>query len=66
MSGLIGWTVVVPTLIGAAIGLRIDDRHPSSYSWTLMLLLSGLIVGCLNAWRWLDREHTQIQDDQND
>ena len=65
MSGLIGWTVVVPTLIGAAIGLWIDERQPSTCSWTLMLLLTGLIVGCLNAWRWIDRQCNQIQDDQN-
>jgi ATP synthase protein I len=63
MSGLIGWTVVVPTLIGAGIGIWVDNRYPSPYSWALMLLLAGLIVGCLNAWRWVNSEYKEMQED---
>ena len=66
MSGLIGWTVAVPTLIGAGLGLWIDKRYPSSYSWTLMLLLLGLIIGCLNAWHWVDSEYKQMQEDSDE
>ncbi len=65
MSGLVGWTVALPTLVGAALGIWVDRRYPGPYSWTLMLMLTGLIVGCLNAWHWIDRERTQIQEDQN-
>ncbi len=57
MSGLIGWTVAIPTLIGAALGIWIDNHYPSTYSWTLMLLLMGLIIGCLNAWHWVHSEY---------
>ena len=39
--GLIGWSVVVPTLIGAAIGLWLDRHHPGERSWTLALSLPG-------------------------
>ena len=53
MSGLIGWSVTIPTLIGAALGIWVDKHYPSTYSWTLMLLLMGLIIGCLNAWHWV-------------
>ena len=42
MSGLIGWSVTVPTLIGVALGIWVDKHYPSTYSWTLMLLLIGL------------------------
>jgi ATP synthase protein I len=62
MSGLIGWSVTVPTLIGAAIGIWADRRHPSPYSWTLMLLLTGLIIGCLNAWHWVASEYKEMQE----
>ena len=41
MSGLIGWSVTIPTLIGAALGIWVDKRYPSTYSWTLMLLSSA-------------------------
>jgi len=63
MSGLIGWSVTVPTLIGAALGLWVDKHYPSTYSWTLMLLLMGLIIGCLNAWRWVASEYKEMQED---
>jgi len=42
MMGLIGWSVVVPTLLGAALGIWLDNRHPGKYSWTLTLLVVGL------------------------
>jgi len=60
MSGLIGWSVTVPALIGAAAGVWLDSHYPSSLSWTLMLLLLGLIVGCFTAWRWVDSEYKEM------
>ena len=30
MMGLIGWSVVVPTLLGAALGLWLDKHHPGT------------------------------------
>jgi ATP synthase protein I len=62
MSGLIGWSVTVPTLIGAALGIWVDKHYPSTFSWTLMLLLLGLIVGCLNAWHWVASEYKEMQE----
>ncbi len=56
MSGLIGWSVAVPTLAGALFGLWWDRHHPGAHSWTLMLLVAGLIIGCANAWNWLAQE----------
>jgi ATP synthase protein I len=56
MFGLVGWSVTVPALIGVAIGVWIDERWPSRFSWTLMLLVLGVAVGCLNAWWWVQRE----------
>lgn len=56
MFGLVGWSVAIPALIGVALGIWIDGRWPGSYSWTLMGLILGVIVGCLNAWYWVKRE----------
>jgi ATP synthase protein I len=56
MIGVIGWTVAVPMLIGIAIGTWIDHRWPSRFSWTLMLLVAGLGLGCLLAWTRIKRE----------
>lgn len=59
MFGLVGWSVAIPTLVGVAIGLWIDTRWPSRFSWTLMLLVAGVILGCLNAWRWVSQEREE-------
>jgi ATP synthase protein I len=56
MFGLVGWSVAIPTLVGVAVGVWIDKRYPGPYSWTLMGLIIGVAVGCLNAWFWVKRE----------
>jgi ATP synthase protein I len=53
MFGIVGWSVAIPTLIGVAIGIWIDRTYPSRFSWTLMLLIGGVMLGCLNAWYWV-------------
>jgi ATP synthase protein I len=65
IMGLIGWSVTIPTLLGAALGHWLDDAHPGRYSWTLTLLLAGLSLGCLNAWRWIVQEHPPVSDEGN-
>ena len=66
MSGLIGWSVALPTLIGVAGGIWVDRCYPSPYSWTLMLLLLGLVVGCFNAWRWVESEYGEMKEEGNE
>jgi ATP synthase protein I len=56
MFGLVGWSVAVPTVVGALIGWWLDRRTEGPVSWTLTLLLIGVAVGCANAWRWLKQE----------
>ena len=63
MMGLIGWSVVVPTLLGAGLGILLDRAHPGGRSWTLALLVCGLAVGCLNAGVWVMREEKSMDDD---
>ncbi len=64
MMGLIGWSVAVPTLLGAALGLWLDARHPGTRSWTLALLVAGLVIGCANAWHWVARQDKAMRDEQ--
>jgi ATP synthase protein I len=64
MMGLIGWSVVVPALAGAALGIWLDNRHPGNHSWTLTLLIVGLVIGCLNAWHWVDKEDKEMREEQ--
>lgn len=64
MMGLIGWSVAIPTLLGAALGIWLDKRHPGSHSWAIMLLVIGLVLGCLNAWHWVAKEDKEIREEQ--
>ncbi len=64
MMGLIGWSVVVPTLLGAALGIWLDKHHPGNHPWTLALLVAGLTLGCLNAWRWVANEEKAMRDEE--
>lgn len=66
MIGLIGWSVVVPTLLGAALGIWLDKHHAGQHSWTLALLVAGLTVGCFNAWHWVAKEGRAIREEQGE
>lgn len=66
MMGLIGWSVAIPTLLGAALGLWLDQRYPGGRAWTLALLVVGLAIGCLNAWHWVSKEDKAIREEQED
>ena len=56
MFGMVGWSVAIPSLLGIALGVWIDTHVESKYSWTLMLLVIGVALGCLNAWYWISKE----------
>lgn len=67
MMGLIGWSVVVPTLLGAALGAWLDSNHPGSHSWTLALMVAGLVLGCWSVWQWVAKEEKAMRDElEND
>lgn len=66
MMGLIGWSVAVPTMLGTALGIWLDNRHPGTHSWTLTCLIIGLIIGCLNAWHWVAKEDEEMRKEQED
>ncbi len=65
MYGMVGWSVVIPTLAGIAAGIWIDGRWPGRFSWTLMLLSIGLLLGCWNAWYWISLEQRAIRDEDD-
>ncbi|MEM7497654.1 MAG: AtpZ/AtpI family protein [Pseudomonadota bacterium] len=54
--GMVGWSIAVPTVAGALLGLWLDRVLPQTFSWTLTLLIGGAILGAAIAWRWVARE----------
>lgn len=66
MFGLIGWAMVAPILLGTMLGLWLDKHYPGTHAWTLNLLILGLLLGCINVWHWVAKEHRKICEDQDD
>ncbi len=69
LFGMVGWSVAVPTLLGAALGVWLDKKYKVNFSWTLSLLITGLMIGCLIAWNWVQKENKEIhkkQDNENE
>jgi ATP synthase protein I len=69
MFGMVGWSVAVPTLAGAALGIWLDKKNHQSFSWTLSFLVLGLISGIAIAWSWINKENQtmhQKKDQNND
>lgn len=54
--GMIGWSIAVPTVGGAFLGLWLDRVAPQSFSWTIALILGGVVVGAFIAAAWVNKE----------
>lgn len=59
--GVIGWSVAVPTVLGAIAGKWLNNAAPQSFSWVLALMLAGLVIGIIVAWDWIGKNQ-----DEND
>ncbi|MFX0546360.1 AtpZ/AtpI family protein [Roseovarius sp. S1116L3] len=54
--GMIGWSIAVPTVGGAFLGLWLDRVAPQSFNWTIALILGGVVVGIFIAIAWINKE----------
>ncbi len=54
--GMIGWSIAVPTVGGVFLGLWLDRVAPQDFSWTIALLLGGVVLGAMIAWNWIAKE----------
>jgi ATP synthase protein I len=54
--GVLGWQIVVPALIGLAIGRWLDHRLASGIFWTAPLLILGTCLGGWSAWIWIKKQ----------
>lgn len=53
--GVIGWSVAIPTVGGAFLGIWLNRVAPQSFSWPIALILGGVVVGAMVAWNWIDK-----------
>ena len=54
--GMIGWSIAVPTVAGVFLGLWLDGVAPQNFSWTIALILGGVVLGGLISWAWMTKE----------
>lgn len=64
MMGMVGWSVVVPAILGALLGTWLDKKYTQSFSWTLTCIIAGLITGSVIAWYWVDKEDKEMHKDK--
>jgi len=53
--GILGWTIVVPTLLGVIVGRWLDQAFGSGITFAAALLMLGAAFGLWSAWRWMHR-----------
>jgi ATP synthase protein I len=53
--GILGWTIVVPALIGLFIGRWLDRVFGTGIFFSAPLLIAGVVFGYWSAWRWMHR-----------
>ncbi len=56
LVGGVGWMVALPAVAGALLGRFLDTQWATGIFWTLSLLVLGLTLGCVSAWRHIARE----------
>lgn len=54
--GVLGWVIVLPMLLGLAGGRWLDHRLGTGITFSAALLLLGVAVGAVAAWRWMHQK----------
>ena len=60
--GILGWSIVIPTLAGLAIGHWLDRHFGTGVFFSAPLLMIGAAFGLWSAWKWMHRQ-TGSRDD---
>jgi ATP synthase protein I len=54
--GILGWAIVLPTLMGLALGHWLDRTFGTRVFFSAPLLMLGAVVGFWSAWKWMHRQ----------
>jgi len=54
--GVLGWVIVVPTLLLLFLGRWLDRSFGTGLFFSAPLLMAGAAIGLWSAWRWMHRE----------
>lgn len=53
--GVLGWTVVIPTLLALAAGRWLDRQFATGIFFSAPMVMIGAAVGFWFVWRWMHR-----------
>jgi ATP synthase protein I len=54
--GILGWIIVLPTLVGMFVGRWFDRSFGTGIFWSATLLVLGVTLGFWSGWRWMHRQ----------
>jgi ATP synthase protein I len=54
--GVLGWTIVVPTLLFLFLGRWLDRSFGTGIFFSAPLLMIGAAIGFWSVWRWMHRQ----------
>lgn len=54
--GMIGWSIAVPVVAGAFLGMWLNRVAPQDFSWPIALILGGVVIGGILSWGWISKE----------
>lgn len=60
--GILGWAIVVPTLLGLALGHWLDRIFGTRVFFSAPLLMVGAAFGFWSAWKWMHRQQGGHRD----
>ncbi|AOK49222.1 ATP synthase I [Burkholderia sp. MSMB617WGS] len=61
--GVLGWTILAPTLAALALGRWLDRAFASRVFFSAPLLMFGAALGFWLAWRWMKTQQEGDRDD---
>ncbi|MGE0224825.1 MAG: AtpZ/AtpI family protein [Acetobacteraceae bacterium] len=53
--GVLGWAIVVPTLLGLFLGRWLDRSLGTGVFFSAPLMIIGVTIGFWSAWKWMHR-----------
>src|SRR5208282_3082170 len=54
--GILGWTIIVPTLLCLFLGRWLDRTFGTGIFFSAPLLMAGAAFGFWSAWRWMHHQ----------
>lgn len=64
--GVIGWSIAIPCVLGAFLGHWLNQVAPQEFSWTIALILGGLVLGIGFAWNYISEAQQAAEQDLQD